>query len=169
MFMDDTEFLKAKAIEIKDQLKSGSDSVDLNKSLSESKNNESLPRSNSDENEPASQNNTQLRQDDRNSENESKKLRSYQSDNNSKQSKLAFFGGYKLADILESPLRQPTSISTENSSETANNRVILLVAIGVIIVCISLFLLIASYLDLGLAFLLLGAVIILIAVFAPIP
>jgi hypothetical protein len=161
MFMDDTEFLKAKAIEIKDQLKSGSDSVDLNKSLSESKNNESLPRSNSDENEPASQNNTQLRQDDRN--------RSYQSDNNSKQSKLAFFGGYKLADILESPLRQPTSISTENSSETANNRVILLVAIGVIIVCISLFLLIASYLDLGLAFLLLGAVIILIAVFAPIP
>jgi hypothetical protein len=59
--------------------------------------------------------------------------------------------------------------STEGSSETSDKRVILLVVNGAIVVCISFVFRIAGYVDLELGFLIVGAAVILIAIFVPIP
>jgi hypothetical protein len=82
---------------------------------------------------------------------------------------LRFLDGYKLRDLLQAPIRPPEPIVTEGVSETSDRRVIVLVVIGAALVCLSIGCLLVDQIKVGIAFLVLGAVVVMTAVFAPIP
>jgi hypothetical protein len=76
-------------------------------------------------------------------------------------------GNYKLSDILKVPIEPPTPVKTEGYKATSNNKVLFLVAVGVILCLLGVFLAIIANFFFGAIFVVLGMAAILLSVFAP--
>ncbi len=163
--MENDVLLQAKAKEIKDTLRSGVKSIPLDK-----------PRATPENQTIASSSKVDGTTDSDSSEQETTTdSGSAPASNNatdvtySSGQSLPFIGGYKLSDILEAPFKPPKPVATEDISETSDRKVILLVAIGTVLVILSIGCILVDQVKLGVAFLILGTIVVVTAVFAPIP
>jgi hypothetical protein len=75
--------------------------------------------------------------------------------------------GYKPEELLTAPATPPQPIKTEKPSATRNNSVLFLVAIGILLAAIGIFLMFVTLPALGFVIMLLGAILVATSVFVP--
>ena len=77
-------------------------------------------------------------------------------------------GGYSLGDALKAPLEPPKPDVSETAHDTRNSKVKILMAIGLIVIIFGFIISLTGLLPLGIVLVVIGAIIIIVDVFAKI-
>lgn len=76
--------------------------------------------------------------------------------------------GFKVADLVQAPLRPPEPVKTEGQAATSNKKVKTLMLVGTALVGIGILLGFLVHVAMGVAITALGALAVVVAVFAPV-